>query len=148
MSVAAWIQRARRRRVYGALRPRPKGPVEKLPFYVSPSGYGSVCCGLCTQGGALPLGRLGAKLTLGCSMKPLRGKRHEVNAWLFQQARVAGQEVRGQPSTLLRSGDARDTAGKMPALRFEDVGATLVSAQFGARGHYFCLTRVSGCGIG
>jgi hypothetical protein len=32
----------------------------KRAFYVSPSGYGLVCRGLCTQGGALPLGELGA----------------------------------------------------------------------------------------
>jgi len=46
----------------------------KNSFYVSLSGYGLVSCGLCTQGGALPLDELGAKLTLGYSMEPLRGK--------------------------------------------------------------------------
>ncbi len=63
------------------------GP-SKNSLYVSLLGYGLVCSGLCTQGGALPFDRLRAKLTLGCSMKPLRGKRHEGNTWLFQQRHV------------------------------------------------------------
>jgi len=56
--------------------------------YVSPSGYGWVCCGLCTQGCALPLDELGAKLTLGYSMESLRDKAAKNKGGLFQQARM------------------------------------------------------------
>ena len=65
--------------------------VLKNRLYASPSGYGLVCCGLCTQGGALPLdeaacaNELGAKLTLGYSMQPLRDKAAKSKDGLFQQ---------------------------------------------------------------
>ena len=70
-------------------------------LYVSLSGYALVSCGLSTQGGALPLdeaacaNELGAKLTLGCSMQPLRGKAAKSKGGLFQQALTPGVSVAG-----------------------------------------------------